>query len=96
MLDENLGLAFEMLVTAYPETGIEAIKGQLLDALEGGTVAITARGTGSGKSTVTGLCIRQWTQLVMKFGGVELKKSDDPLTNLEEDWRYVPQDITIF
>ena len=95
VLDENLGLAFENVSYTYPETGIEAIKGLSFKLPPGKTVAITGR-TGSGKSTVTGLCMRLMdpTSGEVKFGGVGLKEQS--LDEFKRKTGYIPQDVFLF
>lgn len=93
--EKPTGLSFKDVSFTYPETGIKAIKNLNFNIEPGTTIAITGR-TGSGKSTVANLSMRQMDPSSgnISLDGIDIKNW--PLSELRGKTGYVPQDVFLF
>jgi ATP-binding cassette subfamily B protein len=88
-------LSFEQVSFRYPETGITALNGINLRILSGRLTGITGR-TGSGKSTLIALLLRQYDpdEGCIRYGGTDIREFD------LKEWRsrlsIVFQDVFLF
>lgn len=88
-------IAFENVSFTYADSGVQALKGVSFGIEEGGTLAIIGR-TGSGKSTVADLIIRQYDpdEGRIKVDGIDIRKMD--LRTLRSNIGYAPQEVFLF
>jgi ATP-binding cassette subfamily B multidrug efflux pump len=88
-------LSFEQVSFRYPETGITALNGINLRILSGRLTGITGR-TGSGKSTLIALLLRQYDpdEGCIRYGGTDIREFD--LTEWRSRLSIVFQDVFLF
>ncbi len=88
-------IAFENVSFTYADSGVQALKGVSFGIEEGGTLAIIGR-TGSGKSTVADLMIRQYDpdEGRVTVDGIDIREMD--LRTLRSNIGYAPQEVFLF
>ncbi len=91
----NGDLSFKNVSFTYPDSGIQALKNVSFDLKAGKTLAIIGR-TGSGKSTIANLIMRQYdpTGGQIELDGIALP--DHNLFQVRENIGYVPQEVFLF
>jgi ATP-binding cassette subfamily B protein len=89
------GISFEHIGFTYPDSGIRALDDVSFSIPAGGTLAVIGR-TGSGKSTVADLLIRQYDpdEGRIRIDGVDLR--DMSLEHLRSHIGYAPQEVFLF
>lgn len=96
-LDPELkgSIAFEHVSFEYPDSGIRALDDLSFEVEAGSTLAVIGR-TGSGKSTVADLLIRQYDPIEgkVKVDGVDIRKMS--LEHLRSHIGYAPQEVFLF
>ena len=88
-------LSFEQVSFRYPETGIKALNGINIRILSGRLTGITGR-TGSGKSTLIALLLRQYDpdEGCIRYGGTDIREFD--LIEWRSRLSIVFQDVFLF
>lgn len=91
----NNDIKFENVSFVYPHTGIKAINNFSLDIKSGEKIMILGA-TGSGKSTITQLLLRNYnaTNGNLTIGNTNIQHLS--LNSLRESVSYVPQDVFLF
>jgi ATP-binding cassette subfamily B protein len=89
------GIRFEDVRLAYPDSGIEALRGVNFSVQPGETLAIIGS-TGSGKSTLANLICRMYDASSGRVlvDGMDIKAFD--VQHLRAQIGYVPQDVFLF
>ncbi len=93
--DIHGAISFEKVSFSYPDSGIQALKNVSFDIEAGGTLAIIGR-TGSGKSTIADLLVRQYDpdSGMITVDGIDLREMD--LKTLRSNIGYAPQEVFLF
>ncbi len=88
-------ITFDRVRFTYPDTGITALDGVSFHVPAGGTLAIVGH-TGSGKSTIADLIVRQYdaTGGEVRIDGVPIRQV--ALEKLRGQLGFVPQDVFLF
>ncbi len=88
-------ISFEKVSFNYPDSGIQALEKVSFGIEAGGTLAVIGR-TGSGKSTIADLLVRQYdpTEGRILVDGVDLREMD--LSEIRSNIGYAPQEVFLF
>ena len=89
------GIKFENVTYTFPNSNITAVKNLDFEINKGETLAILGR-TGSGKSTIINLLMRQFdpTDGIIKIDGQDLKKIN--INDFRKQTGVVPQEVFLF